>query len=126
MKAAAAKLLGADPVKLAIGVAIVGGVGYLLLRQVAKDIGKVGGAAASAAGGLVTGNNAATQGTVYEGAGVAGTLGGAANAAIPILDDIGSWLGGKIYEWTHPSWNEPAPTAPVNDDQDERDWWPFW
>lgn len=126
MKAAVTKLLAADPVKLAIGVAIVGGVAYLVLRQAVKDIGKVGGAAAGAAGGLVTGNNAITDGTVYQGAGVAGTLGAAANAAIPILDDWGAFLGGKIWEWSHPNWNKPTPTAPASVDQDERDWWPFW
>lgn len=122
----AGNLLASDPVKLAIAAAIVGVVGYALIRQLAKDAGKVAGAAAGAASDVIGGNTSWNEGTVYEGAGVAGTLGGAANKAIPILDDFGSWLGGKIYELRHPEWNRTAPTAPASEDRDERDWWPFW
>lgn len=90
-----------DPVKLAIGAVLVIGVVYFLGRKTIKDTADaVGGAAAD----IVTGNNAATRGTPYEGTGIFGTLGGAANKAVPILDDIGGWLGRTIYDWTHPEY----------------------
>ena len=43
------------------------------------------------------------KGTPYEGAGVVGTLGNAANQVSGgVLADFGSWLGGKVYDITHP------------------------
>lgn len=124
------KLLGADPMKLALAVVIVGGVSYLILRASVKDVGRAASAAAGAVSGAVgdvwTGDVAWNEGTPYEGAGILGTLGGTVNRGIPILDDIGAWLGGKLYELTHPEWNaKPTTTAP-EPDKDERDWWPFW
>lgn len=67
-------------------------------------------AAATFAGSLVTGNNALTQGTPYQGAGVAGTLGAATNVASGgALQSVGEWLGGSIFDLTH---STPA-TAPA-------------
>lgn len=101
MSKAASAVLN-DPVKFAIAAAVVAGVGYLLIRQAAKDVGKAAGAAAEAAGGIVTGNNAVTRGTAYEGAGIPGTLGAATDAATGgVLSDFGSWLGGWVYDATH-------------------------
>lgn len=80
---------------LAIGVgglALVAVALYLFAKGQAKE-------AAAAAGGLVSGNNALTRGTVYEGAGIAGTLGAAANSASGgLLESFGSWLGGKAAD----------------------------
>lgn len=109
--------LASDPVKLALGAAIVIGVVYFLARRTVKDVaGAVGEGAeavASTAAGIATGNNAATRGTPYEGTGIFGTLGGATNAAVPILDDIGGWLGRKLYDWFGDDYdpNAPAPSA---------------
>lgn len=61
---------------LPIGIAIAA-----VLVVVAVIARKAVGAAADTAAGLVTGENAITRGTAYEGAGVLGTLGAVANAA---------------------------------------------
>lgn len=89
-----------DSTQLAV---IVGGaavVAYVLYRAVPK--------VAEVAGGIVTGNNALTRAardadgrptTAYQGAGVVGTVGAAANAASGgYLATFGSWLGGKAYD----------------------------
>jgi hypothetical protein len=106
MKKAAAAVMN-DPVKFAIAAAVVATVGYLLIRQAAKDVGKAAGAAASAAGGIVSGNNAITRGTVYEGTGIAGTAGAAADAATGgLLSSWGESLGGWLYDVTRGSTNK--------------------
>lgn len=65
-------------------------------------------AAASAAGGLVTGNNAITSGTEYAGTGVLGTLGAATNdVSGGFLGWLGDKIGGGLADLTQPS----APTA---------------
>lgn len=90
--ARALEKLAADPVKLAIGVAVVLGVVYLLGRAAIKET-------AGAIGGLVSGDNSITAGTPYQGAGIAGTLGAATNAASGgLLERFGSWLGGKAAD----------------------------
>lgn len=71
--------------------------------------------------GIVTGDNAVTRNatdasgqpvTAYQGAGVLGTAGAVANAASGgTLASFGEWIGGKVYDWTHP--NQPDPTAPT-------------
>ena len=89
-----------DSTQLAI---IVGGaavVAYVIYRAVPK--------VAEVAGGIVSGNNTLTRGardadgrptTAYQGAGVVGTVGAAANAASGgYLATLGSWLGGKTYD----------------------------
>jgi hypothetical protein len=79
------------------------GLVYFLRKQIAD--------AADLAGGLVSGDNAITRGTVYQGTGVAGTLGAAANSASGgALESVGDWIGGKIFDWTH---DEYDPNAPV-------------
>lgn len=71
-------------------------------------------------GGLVSGNNAVTQNqtdasgqavTAYQGAGVAGTLGAAANSASGgWLASIGEWIGNKVADATMPyDPNSPNP-----------------
>lgn len=77
---------------------------YNLLKKAGKDVKDEVGQAISGAseviGGIATGRNAVTAGTVYEGAGVFGTLGAGANAASGGgLEAIGEWAGGKIYDW---------------------------
>ncbi|MDQ2641278.1 MAG: hypothetical protein M3Y79_11980 [Pseudomonadota bacterium] len=117
-----------DPVKLAIGVVIVGGAAYLLIRQAAKDVGAAAGAAAGAVAGAAddvwSGNTGWNRGTPYEGTGVIGTVGGAVNRGVPILDDIGGWIGRSIYDLFHDDY-EPN-TPPITEDQDEGSWWQFW
>lgn len=91
----AAQLLKADPVKLAMGAAIVRGVVYLLGRQTVKDVGRAAGAAASAVANI-------NEGTPYDGAGVVGTLGNAANALSGgLLARLGGWIGRGLYDVTH-------------------------
>lgn len=89
MKAATAYLSKQSPLMLAAGAALLLGVVYLIAR-------KAIGAAAGAAGGLVSGNNAITEGTAYEGAGVLGTLGASINSALPFLDDVGTWVADRF------------------------------
>lgn len=84
---------------LAIGVgglALVGIVVYLFFKKEIKDGAN---AAGDLLGGLVSGNNAVTRGTTYEGAGIGGTLGAAANSASGgLLETFGHWLGGKAAD----------------------------
>lgn len=68
--------------------------------------------------GIVTGDNALTRNATnaagepvkaYQGAGIVGTAGAAANAASGgTLASLGEWIGGTLYDLTHPA---PAPTA---------------
>jgi hypothetical protein len=72
----------------------------------------------NAAAGVVTGNNVITQTatnaagvptTAYQGAGIVGTVGAAANhASGGVLASIGESIGGWFYDITH---GEPAPAA---------------
>ena len=60
-------------------------------------------AAGETVGGAISGNNAITAGTVYQGGGVAGTLGAATNAASGgLFEKWGTWIGGTVYDLTHP------------------------
>jgi hypothetical protein len=91
----AAKAVASQPIQFAIALGIVAGVVYFLGRRVVGD-------AAAAAGGIVTGHNALTRGTSYEGKGVVGTLAGAANSASGgALESIGSAIGGWVFDLTH-------------------------
>lgn len=87
MKTALNSLAKQNPLMLAAGIALLVGVVYYLARKTVKDV-------ADAAGGILSGDNALTEGTPYQGAGVLGTLGAAANSVLPFLDDVGSWIGG--------------------------------
>lgn len=90
-----AKSAAAQPIQFALGVAIVAVVGYFVVKRAT-------GAAVDAAVGVVTGDNALTRGTPYQGAGVLGTLGAATNAASGgHLQSIGEALGGWVYDLTH-------------------------
>jgi hypothetical protein len=84
-----------DPVKFAIAAAVVAGVGYFLVKTVLKQVG-------AQAGGLVSGNNAITDGTRYAGSGIVATPAAIADAASGgTLSALGGWLGSKVYDWTH-------------------------
>ena len=87
------------------GMILAGGlVVWLLWDKITGSVAAAGSAAVNTVGGVVSGNNAITQGTDYEGAGVAGTLGAATDAASGgLFSDFGTWLGGSIYDWTHPA-----------------------
>lgn len=83
------------------GLLLAGAVALAVVYFVGK---KVLTGAASAAGGVVSGNNALTAGTPYAGAGVAGTLGAAANSASGgVLSNIGGTLGDWLYNTFHPA-----------------------
>ena len=90
----------------------VGVAGVLILAWFAKQQLKEG---ADTIGGLVSGNNAITKGTVYEGDGVLGTLGAAANTASGgTFQSLGEWLGGKAADaadW----WRLPSNKTAVSD-----------
>lgn len=87
------------PAGWALAIAVAGGVLWLLHDKIKQDLGE----AASAAGGILSGNNALTAGTAYEGKGTAGTLGAAADTVSGgALGSIGEWLGGKaadVADW---------------------------
>jgi hypothetical protein len=101
-----------------IALGVVGGV----LLYVIYRAGKV---AVTQAAGLVTGNNAITQNqtdasgapvTAYQGAGVAGTLGAAANSASGgVFASIGDWIGAHLPGNNYDP-NSAQPTG-VNRDQ---------
>lgn len=81
------------------GLALVGVAVYLFFK---REVQQGASAAADFAGGVLSGNNALTQGTVYEDRGVLGTLGSAANEVSGgVLENFGSWLGGKIFDLTN-------------------------
>ncbi len=103
----AAKFLATKPGQYAV-IGVVGVIAAVLLYKFVKGEAKQ---AAQAVGGLVTGNNAMTQGTAYEGAGVAGTLGATVDAAGGgIFSRFGSWIGGTVYDMTHDEADLTAPT----------------
>lgn len=90
------------------GLALTAAGLFLFLKKQAADTVK---GAAGVVGGTVSGNNAITRGTVYEGKGVFGTLGAATNSASGGgLETLGSWIGGKLYDLTH---SDEDVTAPV-------------
>ena len=77
--------------------AIVIGVGALALIGVVVFFRKQAAAAVQAVADV-------NKGTAYEGTGVVGTLGNAANQASGgVFENIGSWLGNKVYDITHPN-----------------------
>lgn len=82
-----------NPLVLAGAAVLVIGAVYYLARKTISDT-------VDAAGGILSGDNALTKGTPYEGAGVAGTLGAGANAVTGgLLEKAGSFIGGKLYDW---------------------------
>lgn len=69
-------------------------------------------AGAAAAGGIVSGNNALTNGTDYQGAGVLGTLGAATNSASGgSLDWLGNQVGSALYDLFNGSSTPAAATS---------------
>lgn len=78
---------------LAIGAAVIVGVVYYLGRKTISD-------SADAVGGIVSGNNAVTRGTVYEGTGTLGTIGAATDA---VSGGVLSAVGEKISSWFTPT-----------------------
>jgi hypothetical protein len=95
------------------GLAIVAAGAIVVLYLGYKAVKGAAAAAVSGAAGLVTGNNVVTANqtdlngntvTAYQGAGVAGTLGAAANSVSGgAFASIGEWIGGKLYDLTHPT-----------------------
>jgi len=98
MKFSHAKILqsaAANPLQLALGVGLLIGLVYYLGRKTIGD-------AASGVGGILTGSNAITKGTVYENKGIVGTIASAANKTTGgALESIGEGIGGWFYDLTH-------------------------
>lgn len=104
MKSAVAYLSKQNPLMVAAGAALVLGVVYFLARKTLQDVAEVG-------AGLATGNNAITRNQTnaagekvdaYEGAGVVGTAGAAANSVSGgFLATAGQKVGGWLYDITH-------------------------
>ena len=93
---------------LVIAIAAAGAVA--VVAYVLKQYGK---AAAEAVGGAVSGNNAITRGTPYQGAGVAGTVGAATNAASGgALQRAGESLGEWLYGVFGDKYDPNAATPP--------------
>jgi hypothetical protein len=97
--------------------AVIGIVGLIVVYVVGKGLVKGVGAAATAAGGVVSGNNALTQGTAYQGTGILGTLGAAFNSASGgSLASAGSSIGGWFSDLTNSyDPNAPTPSAVTRD-----------
>lgn len=113
MKTAVAYLTKQSPVSLAIGAAVILGVLYVVGRAAVTEV-------AGVAAGIATGDNVITRNqsnaagekvTAYEGAGVVGTLGGAANSISGgALASIGETIGGwafDIFGPKTPDFNKP-------------------
>lgn len=90
MKTAINNLSKQNPLLLAAGAALVAWVVYSLIRKTIGD-------AAGAAGGIFSGNNAATKDTAYEGKGVLGTLGGVVDKVTGGGGSaVGGWIAGLL------------------------------
>lgn len=93
--------------------------GYFLLKKVVSDIADGVTDATKTAVDAVTNVNA---GTAYEGYGAVGTLGHTADAVSGLiggtdaqghgpLQNFGEWIGGQIYDWSHPEQSSSMQTA---------------
>lgn len=82
---------------IAGGIVLIIAAVYYLLRKTVSD---AAGAVTDTAAGIISGNNAVTEGTPYAGAGVLGTLGGATNAA---LGGVPQAIGETISSWFAPT-----------------------
>lgn len=95
---------GADEKMVALAI-----VGIVVVYLIAKKTLTAG---AQAVGGVVSGNNALTQGTPYQGAGIFGTLGAAFNSASGgVLGNIGSSIGNGLYNLLNPGTGNAQQTA---------------
>lgn len=94
------------------GLVIAGAVAALVVYYIIKNSA---GAVASAASGVLSGNNALTQGTDYQGAGVLGTLGAATDkVGGGIFSSIGESIGGGLYSLFGTDYNPNAPASSTN------------
>jgi hypothetical protein len=93
-----------DAVLLAVGI-----VAVIVVYVIGKKLVTAG---AAAVGGVVSGNNALTQGTDYQGTGVLGTLGAATNSASGgLFDWLGNKAGSGIYDLFNGSTTPAAATV---------------
>lgn len=90
---------------------IVGGVAVVGIGLLVFGVSRLGKAATETVGGAITGKNALTEGTAYDGAGIVGTLAGAADAAAGgALSSVGSAIGQTLFDWFGPSYDPNATT----------------
>jgi hypothetical protein len=90
-----------NPVQFVLAAGLALGVVYLLTRTAIKEVANV-------AGGIVSGNNAVTQGTSYENTGVLGTVGAVANQASGgFFEGIGTKIADGL-EWVFGVPGNPA------------------
>lgn len=79
---------------LGVGTAAILILGYAGKKTIAATVDTVGG--------VLSGHNALTTNTPYDGYGVVGTLGAATNSLLGGMpQNIGEWLSGKIFDVTH-------------------------
>jgi len=84
--------------------AVLIGVGALAVVGVFAFFKKQAGDAVAGVGGVLSGNNALTEGTPYAGYGFIGTLGAGANEISGgTLQQWGESLGGWLFDVTHPN-----------------------
>lgn len=85
-------VLNSKPVAIVAGVAVGALALYLIGRKLVTSVPRV--------------IDEFNQGTPYEGAGAVGAAGNIANQVSGgILADFGGWLGGKVYDLTHPEYD---------------------
>jgi hypothetical protein len=90
---------------------------YFIGRSVLKGAADAAVATAQTAGGVVSGNNALTAGTPYQGAGIAGTLGAVANTASGgLFESIGDWIADKVS----PDYDPNAKTGQATSQQQKQ------
>lgn len=93
------KLLNTEAGKWATIIVVGAGVAYLIARKTATEATEV---ATEVVSGIVTGDNALTKDTPYEGAGILGTLGSVFNKASGgTFQRWGEALGGWTYDLLH-------------------------
>lgn len=65
-------------------------------------------------GGIISGNNAATEGTAYEGRGILGTLGSVFNSGSGgALEGVGDWIGESIFDVFNKPYDPNNPNTPA-------------
>lgn len=95
-----------------LGAAALVAAGLFLFAK--GQLKQAAGAVTGTVGGTLSGNNAITKGTAYEGKGIAGTLGGAVDKVTGGLTSaVGGWLGSWWYDVVNPPYDPNSPNTPV-------------
>ena len=105
------RAIGPEEMLIGVGVIVLGVLTWKAAGAANDAAKKAAKAIADTAAGIVSGDNALTQGATdsngnpvdaYQGAGVVGTIGAATNIASGgWFATAGEWIGGKAYDLTH-------------------------